>query len=169
MRISVWLLPDPAAARPLAEAIDELAEGLGGPRFLPHLTLIGEVAASGTALTRGLEALSRRAPIVLATESLEVTSAYHRALFLRVRSTPALLDLREAALRALATHGGAPWMPHVSLLYGDHPAETKRPWLSRVGAWLPRTLRFDRLAAVETTGPVEGWQVRWEGPLQEPQ
>ena len=168
MRTSIWLLPDEETAAPLGEAIAEIAQALGAPSFIPHLTVLGEATASGPALALGLEALSCRAPLVLRAESLELSEVYHRALFLRVRTEPALLRLREAALGGLGTHGGAPWIPHVSLLSADLPADEKRPWIARLASTLPRRLRFTRLCAAYTTGPVGGWHIRWQGPLVQP-
>jgi 2'-5' RNA ligase len=163
-RLSLWLLPEAGAAARLARVIDELARSAGTPAFSPHLTLLGSVpitdaAARAERLGRVLAALG---PLELAVVGPVVTDEPFRALVLEVRRDPPLVAAHARACERFEVAPEQPFFPHLSLLYGEVPADEKARFLDEVvgPAALPRTVGCDRLELHDTSGEVAGWRAR---------
>lgn len=158
LRPSLWLLPDEAPL--LAPVLAQLADAHGGPRFAPHLTLLGSVPGDRL-LERASVLAAQLSPVALPTGAVLTSARWFRCLTLAV---PASAALREARAAAEAGFGvpARPWSPHISLLYGDLSAEAR----TRIAADLPplpTAVRLSTLALVATVGPAERWRElgRW--------
>lgn len=158
VRPSLWLLPDEAPQ--IAEVLSQLAATHGGPRFAPHLTLLGSVPGEALA-DRAATLASQLSPMRMPTGPVVGSARWFRCLTLAV---PASAALREARAAAEAGFGvpARPWSPHISLLYGDLSAEAR----ARIAADLPplpTAVRLSTLALVATVGPAERWRElgRW--------
>ncbi len=157
-RPSLWLLPDEAPQ--LAPVLAQLAEAHGGPRFAPHLTLLGSIDGDRL-LERSATLAVQLSPVALPTGAVLSSARWFRCLTLAVPPSAALLAARSAAEEGFGV-SVRPWSPHISLLYGDLPAEAR----DRIAADLPPlppAVRFSTLALVATVGPTESWRElgRW--------
>ena len=133
---SLWLEPPPALASTSAGFIARYAGASGGrcPTFEPHVTLAGGFV--------GTEARAREksAAIVaslaaefgpLRCDAMEVSAGmrFHQCVYLRFVPTEQLANAHALAARAFGLEpgngGGAPFMPHLSLVYG-RLTETER-------------------------------------------
>jgi 2'-5' RNA ligase len=154
---ALWLLPEQAVSTRVAAVIDHLARTRGGPRFLPHVTVVAGLEKPAAELRTRTRALARTLPPVAVTLGRAAARAEHfKALFVEVDST----DLRALHLRAAAALGVAAdpeYLPHLSLAYGEFTPAMKEAMLDRVGRrWGERCL-LDRLALVPLAGPPESW------------
>ncbi|MFT5685244.1 MAG: 2'-5' RNA ligase [Myxococcota bacterium] len=161
IRPSLWLLPDEASI--LAPVIDRLATTHSGPRFTPHLTLLGSVL--GEQLVERAEALAAQlSPMTLPTGAVVGSDRWFRCLTLALPPSTALQAARAAAEAAFAVPA-RPWSPHISLLYGDLSEATRRRAADNLPP-LPTSVRFSTLALVATIGPTEDWVERRRWRLQ---
>jgi len=135
---SVWLEPPfgSAASSRTQAFISTFAARSGGacPPFAPHVTLVGgfvgterDALARCAALARDLVASDLSLACYVADAS--TGERYHQCVYLLMRATPALAAAHELAARAFGVPpgngGGAPYMPHLSLVYGRLDAERR--------------------------------------------
>lgn len=133
---SLWLEPPPALASTSAGFIGRYAGASGGrcPTFDPHVTLAGGfVGTEAQAREKSAAIVASLAAAFgpLRCDAMEVSAGtrFHQCVYLRVVPTEQLANAHALAARAFGLEpgngGGAPYMPHLSLVYGDL-TETER-------------------------------------------
>ena len=133
---SLWLEPPPALASTSAGFIGRYAGASGGrcPTFDPHVTLAGGfVGTEAQAREKSAAIVASLASAFgpLRCDAMEVSAGtrFHQCVYLRVVPTEQLANAHALAARAFGLEpgngGGAPYMPHLSLVYGDL-TETER-------------------------------------------
>ncbi|WP_437289811.1 2'-5' RNA ligase family protein [Sorangium sp. So ce406] len=156
---ALWLVPGGAPRARLQELIEALARETGGPAFAPHLTLLGGLRGDGGDLAAKLRSLGARRPIALEARGPATGSAYHQCVFVDVAPTEPLAALRRAAATALGARE-TPFRPHVSLVYGDLPADRRQALAAdpRVLALAGEAWRAERLELWAVEGEAERWR-----------
>ena len=155
--LSLWLMPPPAVRTRCGALIARLAQRLGTPVFAPHLTLAGTTLEEAEATTR-VRALARQlAPLTIRLGRLQATDAYFRCLYARADLSPALRHAYTTACTALNQTPGD-FLPHLSLVYGDLAAETKKSVIAELGGRLDLTFIVDRVALYDPTGSPSAWR-----------
>ncbi|KAJ2768816.1 hypothetical protein IWQ56_002794 [Coemansia nantahalensis] len=173
-KYSLWLSPPGAspASQAVAAAIDKLSSALGGPRFPPHATLFSPVRADSDAkaleqvehyaakLRRQLGADTAGIPVEV--DSVAAGSTYYQCVFLKGPASEALAAANAAAREQWGAAGQEPFMPHVSLVYGDHPADALPGLQTQAAEALPKDLAALSYVATEirivaTSGQCEQW------------
>jgi hypothetical protein len=144
--------------------IGELSCRFGTPTFPPHVTLLAgldqgadAVVARARQLARALHDLSVR------FAGLEESGHYLRALSARIEPELPILDARRRAEAVLEVRPSEPFLPHLSLLYGDVPAPTRRLLANEVAMSAPPSIVLRALEVVSTEGTVGEWRrlERW--------
>jgi len=164
-----WLLPCAADAARLQAMIDALATTHAAPVFEPHVTLHVAGCPAQFDIDALLATIADRHPaLTLATLATGHGDAYYKALYLSVscelQDGPGLMALRRDLVAQLTAADAYDFQPHVSLLYGQFPAQ-QRAELAADHDLHGQTLRFDRLAAVRPApghrdlSRVSHWQV----------
>lgn len=168
---SLWFMASEEYHRELQRAIEELSKFSGGPRFDAHATLIGLLDYTGDhkkKLVLGAEALSRQSsPIDVELLGVGMRNMYFQSMFLPISPTQPLVELNQAARLIFHHQNDPPFMPHVSLLYGEFDWQLKREALQRVAAMLtfPLLVTFDRLALVRVDGYPNEWVIEKKFPF----
>ncbi|MDG1478552.1 MAG: hypothetical protein P8R54_03130 [Myxococcota bacterium] len=155
---SLWLLPDEDSQ--LVPVLAALAEAYSGPRFVPHLTLLGSIPG-GELVARSASLAARLSPMMLPTGPVLKSTRWFRCLTLTIPLSSVLQSARDAAADAFGVPA-RPWLPHISLLYGDLRADqTAR--ITEGLPTLPTAVRFSTLVLAATIGPTEAWSElgRW--------
>jgi hypothetical protein len=127
---SLWLEPPPALASTSAGFIARYAGASGGrcPTFDPHVTLAGGfVGTEAQAKEKSAAIVASLASAFgpLRCDAMEVSAGtrFHQCVYLRMVPTEQLANAHALAARAFGLEpgngGGAPYMPHLSLVYGD--------------------------------------------------
>ena len=127
---SLWLEPPPALASTSAGFIARYAGASGGrcPTFDPHVTLAGGfVGTEAQAREKSAAIVASLAAAFgpLRCDAMEVSAGtrFHQCVYLRVVPTEQLANAHALAARAFGLEpgngGGAPYMPHLSLVYGQ--------------------------------------------------
>ena len=159
-RLSLWLPLEGLARGRVAALVAELAATHGGPRFEPHVTVLGDLGAWSGRPEDVARAL-RRLALVSAPFDVRLTDAaaedtFLRALYVRAEG-PGLHTLRARAVAAFDL-ADADYHPHASLLYADLPAAAKEPILDHVGRRFGLPFEARRLEIWDTSGAVETWR-----------
>ena len=165
-RYALWLVPDEAAGTQLQSVIDQLAAHYSGPRFAPHMTLLGWVRGEEEALIEKTASLAARlAPIEVKATGFAGAPYYFRCFFTPLESSSSLRQAVGDAAHHFGASTGSDHTPHVSLLYGQIDREEKKTIPQQVGQKVPRRFTFDRLQLVRMSVSVSGWEAVTEVPL----
>jgi len=158
-RYALWLVPDEAASTQLQSVIDQLAAHYSGPRFTPHMTLLGWVRGDEEALIEKTGTLAARlAPIEARATGFAGAPYYFRCFFSPLESSSSLRQAVGDAAHHFGTSAGMDHSPHVSLLYGQIDREEKKTIPQLIGQKVPRRFTFDRLQLVRMSVSVSGWE-----------
>lgn len=139
----LWLEPEGELGERLRDAILRIGETHGGPAFEPHMTLLPLLSGTQEELEQTASALAATVPPVeLELLQPDYSDTYFQCVFLRIAETQGLLAARAAA-SGMFGHGEGPFMPHLSLLYGDHPQAER----ASIAGSIDRTLGNQRFVA----------------------
>ena len=154
MSLSLWLVPPVTLRAEIATVIDHYAEQLSTPHFIPHLTLLTGVNAATEAQLRTLA--DACLGMMIEPEGIATGDDFYHCVFVAVNASPELQRVRAAAERIFAT-SGEPFRPHMSLVYGDLPRETRESVAREIDATRFMPFAPEVLEAVETEGTPERW------------
>jgi 2'-5' RNA ligase len=157
--LALWLVPPTTRRAEYATFIDALSERFGGPRFVPHVTLLTGVEACDEGQLRALAESCRG--LTITPVRLASFDEYYRTLVVEVELTEALRRARDAAIGTFGGSAGG-YEPHLSLMYGELPEEKRTEALRALAGTAFPSFVPEVLEAVEITGPPD----RWHSPVQ---
>jgi len=145
----VWLTPNGDSFIRLADLINTLSDQYRGPRFKPHITLLGEVEGEESILSEQARMLaSKFAPLSINLQQPAFEDEYFRCVYFTVKDTP---EIREAHDEAKLIFGKTPvshYHPHVSLTYGLFPERVKREIIASLPTDFPKTFLANELKLI---------------------
>jgi hypothetical protein len=154
---ALWLMPEEPVGLRAGAVVDDLARRYGGPRFLPHVTLVSGITLAVAEIRSRARVLARTlGPAAVRLGRAVSRPEYYKALLVEVEGG----DLRDLHARAAAAMGvpyDPGYMPHLSLAYGDFAPAEKDAMLARVGRRWDERCTLDRLVAVSLEGPPPTW------------
>ncbi|KAE8817617.1 Cyclic phosphodiesterase [Hordeum vulgare] len=125
---SVWALPP----EPVRDRFRGLMAGLraahGGPPFEPHATVVGAVRMRRPAAIQALRAAAAAAgvgPYTARVTSVARGDLFYQCVYLLLEPTPEVIQTSDHFCSHFGFQRSTPYMPHVSLLYGDLTDEEK--------------------------------------------
>ena len=155
---SLWLVPDDDDGR---LASGRLFHDASGVRFDPHVTLIAGLRGEHADVVARVEELATRmgaAPLPLRVDGVGAKDLYFQCVYGTIAPAPALLAANAAAREVFGRMGDAPFMPHMSAVYGLLDGAAKAPLLERVRAELVGAkLLCSRISVWATQGTVPEW------------
>ncbi|RWV99103.1 hypothetical protein GW17_00038002 [Ensete ventricosum] len=121
---SVWALPPEDVRDRLKRLMGALRSEFGGPKFEPHITVVGAISLGpDDALRRFRSACAALSPYTARVSAVSRGTFFYQCVFLLIDPSP------EARSTPSQTY-----MPHLSLLYGDLTDEEKERARQRVEA-----------------------------------
>jgi len=157
--VSLWLVPDGPEAQAIAALIGELSARFGTPSFPPHVTLLPGLSADAeSVVARSRELAGSLRDLSIRFEGLEHSAEFFRALVVRIAPDLPILDARRRAQMAFPAEPAGPFMPHLSLLYGALPVETRRHLAAEARESAPEAIVLRHLEVVVTEGPPTRWR-----------
>lgn len=160
--IAYWLVPAKPERELFSDVIRILAKEMKAPRFEPHVTIF--VAPEDGQSPKKILAKIKASPIHLSVRGVGTSPEFPKTLFVRLGSNSSLERLAGALRRATKSSAKVPRDPHVSLVYKNLPASTRRKLTSLVKLPFSQVV-FDSIKAVRCTSPlrdradVESWRV----------
>lgn len=154
---ALWLTPSGQAYRYLTRKILAYSRRHSTPRFEPHVTLLsGVTLPEEEAKSRSTALAARLAPFEIRLGKCDYTDEYFRCLFYRLAPSVAVADAQEIARQVFGLCDRRPYLPHLSLIYGNLSIEVKR----RLAAGLSGDLSFavSRIHLYSVSGPPPGWR-----------
>lgn len=166
-RYALWLLPDPVATDSLASVINDLRNRYKGPRFAPHITLLGRVTGAEEDLAKTTEDLARQLRVLtLRPQEIAWEAYYFRCFYAKLEHSAELAQAHKYAADTFGVDFVSDYLPHLSLIYGHLPREQKNKLCGEVEPRMPPDFVADRLQLLHVTVSVADWRVVTTCPLQ---
>lgn len=156
---SLWLEPNQDIAYRLQARINKMSQKYGTPVFAPHVTLLGGLKASRTELVSLTNILvSSLYPFEVTLTKAGYKNQFYQALFLKVKETKILNEVRERACRLFNRRDADEYHPHLSLLYGDISQNEKERILNITGREFYIRFPVKSIVLMQTEGTPEQWK-----------
>lgn len=155
---SLWITPPLGISKILQNIIDHLAVEFKGERFEPHLTLLGEIEGEESeVLDKAKKLAGDLGSFKIELGVVSFSTTYFQNVFVRVKSNAALMSANMLAKKIYNFENNV-FMPHISLLYGNHDMKDRELIASRVE--IPEGLSFiaENLVLIPNTPVIEGWK-----------
>ncbi len=166
-RYSLWLLPDEDATLKFSELIATLSHRYHGPRFNPHVTLLGWLMGAEAALMQSTAALAQELQVLaLRPQELAGEAYYFRCFYARLERSVELLAAHERASAVFGAGYASDYLPHLSLVYGQLDGAKKTRLRAELTAQLPTSFTADRLQLVHIEVAVADWHAVATHPLR---
>ncbi|HEV7121658.1 MAG TPA: 2'-5' RNA ligase family protein [Candidatus Paceibacterota bacterium] len=155
----LFIEPPAPLGEKLQWTIAALAQAYGGPAFAPHVTLLARISEEPEEeLLRKAQLLAQSlVPFSVSLDEEGMEDAYFRALYLHAGGA-GIRDAHAKTNGAFGLEDDAPYVPHLSLLYGNYPLERKEAALAALPVRAGTEFRADRLSVWRTPGEVRAWK-----------
>ncbi len=155
---ALWLMPEEPMSSHLAREIVRLSQQLSTPRFEPHITLLSRITLpEGKVLGKSAGLAGCLRPFRIELADIDGLDEFFRCLFVTVRPVESILRAHRAACRVFALQR-APYMPHVSLVYGKLPADRRAEIATGLSLLPGRACYLRKMALYRVNGPVRQWK-----------
>ncbi|KAI4370997.1 hypothetical protein MLD38_019278 [Melastoma candidum] len=124
---SVWAVPPEDVSQRLRCLMAGLRAEFGGPEFDPHITVVGLVSLTEEdALSRFRAACEGLKEYEAVVEGVGTGSIYWQCVYLLIKPTEEVVAASDHCCRHFGYLRSSPYMPHLSLVYGDISDEEKK-------------------------------------------
>ncbi|MBI5355989.1 hypothetical protein HZB78_00045 [Candidatus Collierbacteria bacterium] len=125
MKYSIWIIPPEPIFSQLSKIINELSLKYNCPVFKPHLTILGNMDHELSEIKQVVEKIvSDLDDLNLSFGPVSFSTTYFQSVLIRVNSTAKLMQLH-FDIKKLLKNENIVYMPHISLMYGNHDMETR--------------------------------------------
>lgn len=132
MLYSIWIIPPEPLYTELKKTVAELATAYNGPMFEPHLTLLGNIDEDLSVIEQKVKDLTiNMKGLELSLGPVSYSTTFFQSVFVRVNSSAQLMQLNLDAKKVFGMENDV-FMPHISLLYGDHDSATREAAAAQV-------------------------------------
>lgn len=132
----LWIMPTGATYQLLKSMSENLSRKYNTPEIDPHVTVEGGIYGDEDDIVRKTSLFASSIhPYSIHLARIGYTDSFFRALFYRATQTSYVREANRKAREIFDIKDG-PYMPHLSILYGNIPLEEKK----RIISGLPRNL-----------------------------
>ncbi|TVU20586.1 hypothetical protein EJB05_36800, partial [Eragrostis curvula] len=123
---SVWALPPEPVRGRLRSIMEGLRAAHGGPAFEPHATVVGAIRLRRSQAIEMLRAAGAGvSPYTARVTGVARGDFFYQCVYLLLEPTPEVVGASDHCSGHFGYQRPTPYMPHVSLLYGDLTDEEK--------------------------------------------
>ena len=159
-RYALWLVPEERAGGELSDLIDTLSDRYGGPRFPPHVTLLGWIIGDDISLSEKTNRLAEQfKELSVRTRGFGGDAYYFRCLYARLEKSAELLAAHDRASVAFGAGYAEGYLPHLSVAYGYLDLDEKIKVRDELNGSLPAQFGVNRLQLVHITVAIADWRV----------
>ncbi|OGJ15625.1 MAG: hypothetical protein A2632_00370 [Candidatus Pacebacteria bacterium RIFCSPHIGHO2_01_FULL_46_16] len=117
---SFWIIPENELYQELENVIVKYSAEYASPIFIPHLTLHNPIVSTDEQILVAVREAARKIhPFEIQVGAVECSTTYFQSVFVRMKTSAALLTAHMVLKDALGVTEEFVFMPHVSLVYGD--------------------------------------------------
>ncbi len=159
---SVWMIPEEPELTELTNLIRDFADTHGTPSFVPHVTLLGDLAGDQAELTAILERIaSNYSCHNLTVTRVKAEDLFFKSLYLDLSRPPNLIREQAVLAQGLpASQHPREFQPHLSLAYGPIKPEVKASEAKALSSLIEMQLEFRHFHLVKSSQntPIEDWE-----------
>ncbi|OGZ35116.1 MAG: hypothetical protein A3A94_00525 [Candidatus Portnoybacteria bacterium RIFCSPLOWO2_01_FULL_43_11] len=153
MQYSIWIIPPEPIFSQLKNVIKKLSVKYDSPIFEPHMTLLGNINQSLPGIEQKITELASYVNrLELSLGPISFSTTYFQSVFVRVNSTARLTQLN-LDVKKLFNMENNVFMPHISLLYGNHDMTIREKAASEVQLPLSSFVANEFIVAPSTSDP----------------
>jgi 2'-5' RNA ligase len=167
---SLWMVPREGSAtvKAYSEIVSQTAQELNTFDFLPHITLVAAITTGEEDVLKRTRELGKQlAPYQYELDGISYRDAYFQCVYATYQRTPEVVAANELARQVFPEkQSDPPYMPHLSLIYGDLTEEEKTktviPKLEKAfeqRSDYTHTIQVDAIQLWSTQGDVAEWYV----------
>ena len=132
---AIWIIPSGEIYEKYHNLIYHLSQKYSTPMFEPHITLLGHVIDSQVGAISKISRLSALTrPFPLRLTSIGYSDEYFRCLFIKTRKSRELAELHSRAKEIFTLLNKRPFIPHLSLVYGNLSSIIREKIVSEIGS-----------------------------------
>ncbi|XP_020204266.1 cyclic phosphodiesterase [Cajanus cajan] len=132
---SVWAIPPEDVGSRCTNLMTALRSEFGGPSFHPHITVVGAIKLTpDDALAKLRSACQALRPFHVTVDGVATGTFFYQCVYLLLRPDPHILETSAYCCTRFGYANSTPYMPHLSLLYGDLTDQQKRKAQERANA-----------------------------------
>ena len=125
VKYSIWIIPPEPIFSQLSRIINETSYKYNSPVFEPHLTILGNIDHELGEIKQTVEKIvSDLDDLNLSFGPVSFSTTYFQSVLIRINSTAKLMQLH-FDIKKLLKNENIVYMPHISLMYGNHDMETR--------------------------------------------
>ena len=129
---SIWIIPPEPFYSKIEKTVNFLSKKYKGPVFEPHMTLLGNIEMPLSQLVQKTKKLAESTkPFVISSGPVSFSTTYFQSVLLRINSNAKLMQLNLNAKKLTGKENDV-FMPHISLLYGDHEMGVRQSVASEI-------------------------------------
>ena len=157
---SIWVMPTGQAYEKLSYFITKLSKQYGTPVFEPHMTVLGNIINTKQQIEEKTAQLaSNLSPYAVTIKDFETSDEYYRNLVARVHRTQTIMHVNEKARQIFDLQQIPPYDPHLSIIYGVLPEETKQRIIKHIEEDISETsFKARSFHIVSTDGNPKKWR-----------
>lgn len=124
---SVWAIPPDEVGARLKKLMDGLRAEFGGPQFEPHITVVGAISLTpDDALAKFRSACDGVRAYNVSVDRVATGTFFYQCVYLLVHPTAEVVVASSHCTGRFGYKNSTPYMPHLSLLYGDLTEDEKK-------------------------------------------
>lgn len=157
-KYSIWALSNQSTEQELSQIINFLSNKYGGPIFFPHLTLVGGINKDKKEIFKATDMIASdidNLKLTLGETSFGTT--FFQSVFVRVKASASLMRQNIRAREVLSI-GNDMYMPHVSLLYGNHNMKIREEATQQINLQ-NRNFNIEKLVVVLSSNDPDEWKI----------
>ncbi|XP_077227972.1 cyclic phosphodiesterase-like [Tasmannia lanceolata] len=117
---SVWAVPPEPAKSRLKKLMENLRSEFGGPEFEPHVTIVGAIRLTQKDALLNLQSTCQALkPYTARINTVSRGGFFYQCVYLLLHPTPEVMEASTHSTQHFGYQSSNPYMPHLSLLYGD--------------------------------------------------
>lgn len=162
---TLWLMPKGKVYEKFSNIINRLAKQYNTPVFEPHITLLGEfMHPADECIKKTKQLVAGQKPFVVNLKEIGFQNFFFRALFVYAEKSQPLINLHHKS-KEIFNMEIPPYMPHLSLLYGNFPQTIKDKIVKDIGQNQSDQFEVNSVFLVKG-GEIKDWQIIEEFPFR---
>lgn len=158
-KYALWIMPSKDVAKKFSRIILKISKEYKSTAFEPHITLViiksineEEAIEKSRALIESLK------PFEVFLDEISFLDTYFRCLFVKAKKTKDLMEANKKAQKIFNVKDD--YMPHLSLMYGNFPEETKKKVIRQIGEKIEENFITKEIRLINCESPdTKDWHV----------
>lgn len=132
---SVWAIPSEDVGSRVKKLMGGLRSEFGGPQFEPHVTAVGAISLTpDDALQKFRSACDGLKAYSATVERVATGTFFYQCVYLLLHPTAEVMEAGAHCNYHFGYKSSTPYMPHLSILYGDLTDEEKKKAAEKANA-----------------------------------